>query len=250
MSRLIRCYAQNLPRVTGAVFQLDRDESHHLVRVLRRRRGDRVEVLDGCGGMAQAEIMTSESAGVGLRLLHYASQPAPRMAVTLAIACCKGKVMETVLRKGVELGIRVFQPLLTEYCEARPDRQRGDARLASWRALAVEAMKQSGNPHQPDVHPPMEWPDFLAAMGPGTAKELRLLAGFPPEAKPLCMPGGISRPHRAIWLIGPEGGFSPGEIEQSLQAGFVSVTLGPYVLRADTAAVSALAVLNHVLLES
>lgn len=247
MSRIPRCYVTDIPLHDGAVFNLDRSESHHIARVMRCRPGDSVQAMDGRGTVATAEIIRPDALHTELRLCDWQRFEVPPTPVTLALAYCKGKVMETVLRKGVELGIHAFHPVISERCEARPSGGRGLNKLESWEGVAIEAMKQSGNPYLPMLHPPQDLTAFLDTFTAPPTADLRLLAGFPPRAKPLRTSLGTPAPSRACWLIGPEGGFSPAELDAIQARGFCPVTLGPYTLRAETAAVAALAALNQIM---
>ncbi len=245
-----RAYA---PQATADAreIRLDPEESHHLVAVNRCGRGDPVVAFDGRG--REWRCTCAEPAKGGATLAVHDSVLAPPRAadVTLAAALPKGATMDEIVRQATELGAARIAPLLTERTQVHLDGDRTDRKVAKWRTTAVEAAKQCGNPWVPEIAAPARFDAWL----PGAVREhdLALVASLHAGAQPLrealsswrSRHGGM--PRRVLWLVGPEGDFSPAEVTAAVLAGAAPVTLGPLVLRCDTAVVAALAVLGHEL---
>ncbi|RRJ95012.1 16S rRNA (uracil(1498)-N(3))-methyltransferase [Opitutaceae bacterium TAV4] len=236
-------------------FLLDAAESHHLVVVNRARAGDPVVVFDGrgrewTGTLAEAN---KRAAVIAVGTDAQAGRLAPSLpcAVTLAQALPKGGVMDDIVRHATELGVTRIVPLESARTQVHLDGGRSDKKLEKWRAGALEACKQCGNPWLPEIAPVRGLAEFLREVG---AAELRLVASLHPGARHMrevVAEARAANPTRtiksAIWLVGPEGDLTAEEIDAALAAGFQAVTLGALVLRCDTAATYALSVLNHEL---
>lgn len=249
-----RAYAPHAP-ADAAEIRLGPEESHHLVVVNRCRRGDPVVAFDGRGREWRCECLDPAKSAALLRV-HATQQALPRpFALTLAQALPKGATMDEIVRQATELGAVRVVPLLTERTQVHFDGDRAEKKLEKWRTTAIEAAKQCGNPWVPEIAPVQKLDAFLAAVGQGGAAgyDLKLVASLHAGAKPLRVAIGAWRathgrnPERVLWLVGPEGDFSPAEMTACVMAGVVPVTLGPLVLRCDTAAVAALSVLAHEL---
>jgi 16S rRNA (uracil1498-N3)-methyltransferase len=231
--------------------RLTPEESHHLVVVNRCQRGDPVVAFDGRGREWQCECADPAKSGAVLRVksTHQAA-PLP-CAITLAQSLPKGATMDEIVRQATELGAVRVVPLLTERTQVHLDGDRAEKKFEKWRVAAIEAAKQCGNPWVPEIGPLQKLDALLAA----SAKDfdLKLVASLHAGAKPLrsvvenwrAQHG--RKPQRVLWLVGPEGDFSPAEMTACVMAGVVPVTLGPLVLRCDTAAVAALSVLSYEL---
>lgn len=228
-------------------------ESHHLIVVNRCTRGEPVVAFDGRG---REWICTCREAAKSAAILAVESTrlaPPRASELSLAQALPKGATMDEIVRQATELGAVRVIPLLTERTQVQLEGDRAEKKVEKWRVAAVEAAKQCGNPWVPDIAAVQDL-DTLLAQPAGGADELRLVASLHPGAKPLrtaladwrAAHGGRN-PTRALWLVGPEGDFSPREMASLNAAGVVPVTLGPLVLRCDTAAVAALSVLAHEL---
>lgn len=249
-----RAYAPHAP-ADAAEIRLGPEESHHLVVVNRCRRGDPVVAFDGRGREWRCECLDPAKSAALLRV-HATQQALPRpFALTLAQALPKGATMDEIVRQATELGAVRVVPLLTERTQVHFDGDRAEKKLEKWRTTAIEAAKQCGNPWVPEIAPVQKLEAFLAAAGHGgaAAYDLKLVASLHSGAQPLRAAIGAwhaahgRNPERVLWLVGPEGDFSPAEMTACLMAGVVPVTLGPLVLRCDTAAVAALSVLAHEL---
>jgi 16S rRNA (uracil1498-N3)-methyltransferase len=170
--------------------------------------------------------------------------------MTLAQAVPKGSTMDEIVRQATELGTARIVPLISERTQVHLDGERAEKKVEKWRTTAIEAAKQCGNPWLPEITPIQKFPDFLATTN---ADELKLIASLHAGTTTLkqvlaSFAHKHSRPPRtALWLVGPEGDFSPAEITAAITAGFAPVTLGPLVLRSDTAALYALSILSNEL---
>jgi 16S rRNA (uracil1498-N3)-methyltransferase len=230
---------------------LDEAESHHALSVLRMGVGDKAVVFNGRGEQAAVEIAAASKHAVQLRTLaHSKSAPQP-CQITLAQAVPKGKNMELIIQKATELGAGRIVPLLTERTVVQLDGGESGKKQEKWQSIAIEACKQCGQNWLPEVSRPIGMREFIGS-NPGF--ELKLIASLQPDTRHLKavlatfqaahgkLPGSV------LILIGPEGDFTPAETELALQNGSQPITLGPIVLRTETAALYCLSVLSYELL--
>jgi 16S rRNA (uracil1498-N3)-methyltransferase len=236
------------PTAEPAEITLSAEESHHLVVVNRARVGDAVVAFDGRGTEWSGELASDRKNAAVLRVRARRTLPAPPCEITLGQALPKGPAMDAIVRKATELGARRIAPLESERTQVHLDDARSGRKGEKWHVAALEAAKQCGNPFVPEILPVQPVRACLAAAG---GHELKLIASLAPGAKSLKAVLAAFRaahgraPRTALWLIGPEGDFTPAELGAAQAAGFESVTLGPLVLRCETAAVYALSVLSH-----
>jgi 16S rRNA (uracil1498-N3)-methyltransferase len=223
---------------------LSAEEAHHALNVLRLKTGDSLNVFDGRGHEAQCRIAEIAGNSVRLTMLQHTTTPPLRWRITLAQAIPK-RNMELIVQKATELGVAVIAPLMSERTMVKLDDD--STKLSRWREIALEACKQSGNNWLPDIHRPQKAREFLNGLG---KFDLNLVASLQPDAKPLkSILGADAQGHlgTVLLLIGPEGDFTPAELAQARSAGCVPLSLGPLVLRAETAALYALSILHHEL---
>lgn len=218
------------------------DEAKHLSQVLRIRAGESVSVFDGKGQRADARVEEVYRDRVKLELGPVVSIPPSKPEVLLALAIPKGKKMDLVVQKSVELGVSAIQPLVTRNTVVQP----GEGKSDKWQRVALEACKQSGLDHLPEVHEPLDFQKWVAALGRPAGRELRMIASLAEGAGPMreIVRNG-SAPARIVVLVGPEGDFTPIETQQALEAGFAPVTLGATVLRAETASFFCLSAIRY-----
>ncbi|MFT5434375.1 MAG: 16S rRNA (uracil1498-N3)-methyltransferase [Myxococcota bacterium] len=228
----------SLPSAGGPI-QLNIDQWHYLHRVLRLTAHDEIEVRDGHGGAHQARISGNAELLLGPRFeLPTAAEP----AIRLCFAPSKGKRFDYVLEKAAEIGATVLQPIITGRTVRKPD---GSAR-ARWNRIASEAARQSGAAHLPEVYAPVPLSEAVDATGGlaliarpgatlpiGVALDQRALVSPPLTASP-------APPELISIFTGPEGGFTDAELAQADLKGFVAVSLGSRILRAETAPIVAL----------
>ena len=221
------------------------DEARHLTQVLRMKPGDAVIIFDGKGRRASAEILTIARDHVPLKLLENLPSAKPLPSITLAQAIPKGKNMDLIVQKSVELGVAVIQPLVTRYTVVQP----GDGKSDKWRRNALEACKQCGQDTLPEIAETLDFERWIRTQmnTPG----LKIIASLAPGALPLRQ---ILREQSTInqvtLLVGPEGDFSAEETATALQAGFIAISLGSIVLRVETATLFCLSALRYEFNES
>ena len=227
------------PALTG-------NQAHHAADVLRVKVGDRVSVLDGAGGELACRVESITRQKVQLTVQGRTTAPPPPWRITLAQAIPKGKGLEAIIQKATELGVWRIVPLLSQRVTTHLEGDSIEHKAEKWRQTAVEAIKQCGQRWLPQVDPPTTLPAWLAR---GDKFDLTLVASLQDDRRHLraYLPPGALRPQTiAIW-IGPEGDFAPEEMEAIKAAGASPITLGPLVLRSETAALCALSIINHEL---
>jgi 16S rRNA (uracil1498-N3)-methyltransferase len=221
------------------VIELPQDEAAHLVRVLRLAVGDPIRVFNGRGDEWMATVEEAGKRRATARLTEP-STPAPeaRVAITLAVAVLKGDNMDHIVRDAVMLGVTAVQPLVTARTEiARAAIERSD-RISRWHRIAVSSAKQCGRAVVPDVRPVAQLDEVLRGMPPCVmlvepsigiaAATLRDVPAF----------------DRVTLLVGPEGGWTPQEVETAVASGTTLLTLGPRTLRAAAVPIVALTALR------
>ena len=231
-------------------------EAHHARSVLRLVAGDRLVVFDGRGREATAEVTALQAGAVQLRILQETRTPPLRAQVTLAQAIPKGKNMELIVQKAVEIGAAEIFPLLSARTVVQLDEESAAQKQSKWQTVALEAAKQCGQNWLPQVHAPSSPNDFfreLASTGPGD--DLRLIGSLQPGAMHLkkiladyARAHDGARPSCVLMIIGPEGDFTPAEIALARSHGCLPLTLGPIILRVETAAIYCLSILSYELL--
>ena len=226
-------------RCKGSHIELDEAESRHLSQVLRAQVGEQVTVLDGAGGVHHCRIERVTKRNVHLAVDKRERRDPLPYDITLFQAIPKGKVMEWIVQKATELGARRIIPILTERTVV--EIEAGSSKVDKWRAIAIESIKQCGSPYLPKIDGPV---DFSKAVRQITG--LPFVAALTPTAGEMHEFFGRDRRPVQIW-VGPEGDFTPKEVEQLEWAGAHPITLGPLVLRCDTAAVCAMALAAHQL---
>jgi 16S rRNA (uracil1498-N3)-methyltransferase len=238
------------PSSMASVITLSSAESHHLVTVNRARTGDTVIAFDGRGTEWTCELADARKAGAILRITSTRTLAPLPCAITLAQALPKGGVMDDIVRHATELGAARIVPLVTERTQVHLEGDRSDKKVEKWRTAALEAAKQCGNPFLPEIVGLQPLVGFLENEVVQNT-QLKLVASLHTGARSLRDALTNFRtqhahiPATAIWLVGPEGDFSPAEMTAAQNAGFIPVTLGSLVLRCDTAATAALSVLSY-----
>jgi len=202
----------------------------HLARVLRAQPGQVYELAHQ-GAVYLAEVTAVQADGVRFRILESLAVPPPGPSLDLAVALFKFDRFEWMLEKATELGLSRLQPLTTRRTETRLA-EAAPRRLARWRAILHDAAEQSRRASLPEILAPQPLVAFLAA--PLAARRL-LLSELPGE------PALAPAQEATVLLAGPEGGFAPEEFAAASQAGFIAVSLGPRILRCETAVLAALA---------
>ena len=233
-----------------SVLALDEQESHHATAVLRLRAGDDAIVLDGAGAVLSCVVHSVGKKCVQLEVRARQQMPPLPYKITLLQAIPKAKLIESIIQKATELGVFRVVPLLTERVSTQLDDDRAGSKAEKWQRVAMEAIKQSGCAWLPRIEAPLSLEAFLKS---GEQFELSLIASLLPgsrhprdyflafEAEHQRKPKSV-----AVW-IGPEGDFTAAEVEATLRTGAQAISLGPQVLRCETAATYCLSVINYEL---
>ena len=220
------------------IVTLTADEARHLREVLRLKAGDEVQVFDGAGREFQAVVSQARREFAELELRDEIEPPKPEspLQLTLAVALLKGEKFDLVVQKGTELGVDKFIPLVTRYADIHL-RDEGDAkkRVTRWQRIALEAAKQCGRSVVPEVTAPAQ---FASVIGEDRCLMFSERGGQ-----------GLNTDIKAdnlTAIIGSEGGWSDDELDQARAAGVPILTLGGRILRAETAAIAAAVLLQHL----
>lgn len=239
----------NVDRLT-----LDPSESHHCLDVLRMKLGDRATVFDGRGHEATVEIASTAKGRVDLKVLQHSKSPELGCELVLGQAIPKGKNMDLIIEKATELGAAVIVPLLSERTVVRLDADEALDKKGKWQRVAIEAAKQCGRNWLPEVRKPITPKQFFEAR---EKFDLMLIGSLQPDAQHIktvlrehlgeTLSKPRSAPLRVLILVGPEGDFTPAELTLAKGAGCLPITLGPIILRTETAAMYCLSVLSHEL---
>jgi 16S rRNA (uracil1498-N3)-methyltransferase len=225
------------PLRAGGVCTLSEDAAHHAIHVLRLREGDEITLFNGRGGEFAARIASIQRLRIAVDLLqHRAVEREARLRVTLVQGMSAGEKMDSTLRKTVELGVAEVQPVLAARSVARPKGERAENRRAHWQKVVIAACEQCGRNRIPEVHPLTTVLEYRA-----NAETTKILLS--PSAQLTFSKAPLKGDH-FILAAGPEAGFTAEEEAALAAGGFVPASLGPRVLRTETAAVAALAALN------
>lgn len=232
------------PALTGS-------EAHHARDVLRMKPAEKLVLFNGRGREITAEIVDLSGDAIQLRKLHEAETPALRCRIILGQAIPKGKNMDLIVQKAVEIGAAEIAPIISDRTVVQVDPESAEQKHAKWQRIAIEAAKQCGQNWLPQVHGPRRLGDFFA----GSATfDLRLIGSLQPDAQHLKeILADYSSEHRhlpesVLMLIGPEGDFTPAELALARRHGCRPITLGPIILRVETAAIYCLSILSYELL--
>ena len=226
------------PLHTGETIELDARASHYLANVLRTAVGETLVLFNGDGTEHLAEVRQTTRHKVLVKLLRVdACNTESPLHVTLVQAISKGERMDYCVQKAAELGVDVIQPLLTRRVVVKMDQKRQLKRLEHWQAVAVSACEQSGRARVPIILEPLTLDHWL--LTEANSERLLLapeahhkLSEFQPKSTSLSL------------LIGPEGGFDDEEVAQACAAGCQALSMGPRILRTETAGPVAIALLQ------
>ena len=234
----------------GATLTLRDQEARHALQVLRLQRGERVVVLDGVGGHLICEVRNPARHTVELAVVQRESLPPLPYRLTLLQAIPKGRTFDTIVQKATELGASRIVPLLSERVVVRVENAQAKSKVEHWLRTATEAIKQCGSAWLPRIDLPQTLPQFLARQ---EHDDLSLVASLQSgSAHPRIALQAFHSQHGrwpktvSVW-IGPEGDFTPEELEGIQASGAGPITLGNLVLRTDTAAVYCLSILSYEL---
>lgn len=228
----------DLPLSPGAQIVLPEAAARHAVTVLRLQEGDALTLFNGAGGEYGASLVAANRREARVRLTEFrASERESPLHITLALGISAGERMDYSLQKATELGVSAIQPLSTERSLVKLAGERADKRLQHWQHVVIAACEQCGRNRVPAVAPVQKLFSYLASVDRGG----RMLLLAPDAATPLKRAAPAAS---VVLLVGAEGGFAPAEHAAAEACGFAPVSLGPRILRTETAPVAALAVLQ------
>jgi 16S rRNA (uracil1498-N3)-methyltransferase len=239
------------PQQSGKdTIELSEREAHHAANVLRLKEGERVVALDGQGSELGCNVQRVAKRGVTLEVYQRSKVAPLPYQLTLVQAVPKGKTMETIVQKATELGAYRVVPILTDRTVTQLYEDRSDSKVEKWTWIAIDAIKQCGSTWLPKIAEPIKPSQFLAS---GEKTELSLIASLQPGAKhprlhfsDFAQDRGRRPKSISVW-VGPEGDFTPAEVNMVLSSGALPITLGPLVLRSETAAFYCMSVVNYEL---
>jgi 16S rRNA (uracil1498-N3)-methyltransferase len=225
------------PLRPGSVCTLAEDAAHHAVHVLRLREGDDITLFNGRGGEYSSRIASIQRLRIAVDVLeHRAIERESPLHVTLVQGVSAGERMDSTVRKAVELGVAELQPVLAARSVARPKGERAENRRAHWQKVVIAACEQCGRNRIPEVHPLLAVAEYRAT---GEAAKVLLSPLAETALSKIPLKGSDF-----ILAAGPEAGFTAEEEAAFAAAGFIPASLGPRVLRTETAAVAAVAALS------
>ncbi len=225
---------------------LEGDEHRHLSRVARVKEGEPVWLFDAGGTRYFARVDSIEPGRTKLRIIRREQTAGPAMKLVLVQAVVAAKKMEFILQKAAELGVSDFQPVETARSLRMPD-ERSGRKIDRWIKIAREAVKQSKGSAVPAVHPALSLKAFLKRRGDSAVRVFLSEHGGRSFGS-LFVSGECQlapRPSSVVLCIGPEGGWTDAEERLMADAGFEAVSLGNRILRSETAAVAAAAMISH-----
>lgn len=229
-----RIYFPELAQISNLLFLPTKQAQH--VRVLRLNPQDHIELFDGKGLIATSQITKIDKKSVELELLSKTSaKPAATFPIHLAMSYIRNEQMDWVIQKSVELGVKEITPIMAERSQGRLNQEQAEKKQAHWFEVMVSAAEQSHLNFLPTLNPACTFEAFLAS---GTASGMKLI--LDPYATSSLK--AIKPTHRSATLfIGPEGGFSDNEVSKAKGAGFMGIQLHEQILRAETAAITGIA---------
>jgi 16S rRNA (uracil1498-N3)-methyltransferase len=230
------------PQIEEGMIRVEGGEVRHIRRVLRLKAGDPLTIFDGSGTEYEGTIMELRPAAARI-MIHKRSltQRDSSLEITLAQSLLKGEKMDTLIQKATELGVTEIIPFFSSRSIPLLDKRQGIRRHLRWERIAVEASKQCGRAFLPKVCPIQDYPGVLH-LAPQVSLKFILW-----EREGLGLKEILSRPkeRRIFFVVGPEGGFSNGEVEVAKEKGFSPIHLGKRILRSETTSLFLLSILQY-----
>jgi 16S rRNA (uracil1498-N3)-methyltransferase len=237
-----RFYIPN-PHIQDGLLKIEGDEVKHIRKVLRLKAGDEILVFDGSGKEFEGAIVEERRSSVMVKVRGiFSSKGDSSLEVTLAQSLLKGEKMDYLIQKATELGVNEIIPFFSARSVPVLEKSRRPNRHHRWEKIAVEASKQCGRGVVPKIESLQDYSSMLRA-APTDHLRLILWEGDGLKLKEVLERSGEKT--KIFFVIGPEGGFSPDEVDKAKRAGFVAVTLGKRILRAETASLCLLSILQY-----
>lgn len=235
--RMTRIYYSGIVNENQQI-QLPVETSHYVTKVLRLKKGAPLVIFNGDGKDYNAQLLEQEKKTVILKIndSHSKNNESP-LKIQLAQGLLRSEKMDFVIQKAVELGVTTLTPIITDFCNLKLTAERSERRLAHWRQIAISACEQSGRAVLPTIEPVIRLHEWL--------KQLRTPTRLLFEPHSLTSLSRQSRATDVVVLVGPEGGLAPQEVALAIEHKFIALTLGPRILRTETAALAALTTLQY-----
>lgn len=219
-------------------------DAHHISTVFRLTPGDHILLVDGSGMEYEAEIISLSKKRVNIAIIkkYFPATESP-LRITIGQGYLKDKKMDMLIRHLTEIGITGWLPVISEFSVPKPDPKKIDSKLGRWELIAKEAVKQCRRTRVPEILAPMTFQEAVEASG---HMDLKIIF-YENETTSLAQTASTlhKKPFTIFVLLGPEGGFSNKEIELAISKGFIVASLGPRILRAETASISACTLIQH-----
>jgi 16S rRNA (uracil1498-N3)-methyltransferase len=246
---MLRAYHPFPVPAEATTLTLSREESFHIVKVLRARPDEKVSAFDGNGNVWTGRMISNDPKALEIEVETREHFEPPRCRLALAQMLPKGSLTDDIIRAAVEIGLAEFYPILGNRSEMKLDASRAEHKLERWRTIAVEACKQSGNPFVPEIFPAVSSKAFFNKIADEDADTLKLTASLEAgtrSCREIESDFRTNPPRKILWLVGPEGDLSPEEYASARAAGFQPARLGQFVLRVPTAALYCLSVADQM----
>lgn len=231
------------PKIERGSLRIEGDEVRHIRRVLRLKVGDEISLFDGSGKEYEGTIVEEGPLSVGIMVQSvFSSLGESRLEITLAQSLLKGEKMDYLIQKATELGIREIIPFFSSRSIPLLERSKGLERHRRWEKIAIEASKQCGRGVLPRIDFIKDYTQMLQSASPDC---LRLILWEREGIGLKEVVGGSEGKEQIFFVVGPEGGLSQGEVEDARGRGFIPVTLGKRILRAETASLCLLSIFQY-----
>ncbi len=237
-----RFYVPN-PSIQDGLLKIEGEEVKHIRKVLRLKAGDQIVVFDGVGKEYQGTILEEKLSSVLVKVQNiFLPQKDSPLEVTLAQSLLKGGKMDFLIQKATELGVKEIIPFLSSRSVPLLERSRKAERHRRWERIAVEASKQCGRGVVPKIESLKDYSEMLRIAPP---EGLRLILWEREGIKLKEVLEGSEKRSKIFFVVGPEGGFSQGEVDEAEKSGFIPVIMGRRILRAETASLCLLSILQY-----
>jgi 16S rRNA (uracil1498-N3)-methyltransferase len=232
--------------IKGGKIYVEKEESHHIIDVMRLREGDSVTAFDGTGKEYSGKVSSINNKRVAIDILGVKTVQRMRpISISLAQAVPKRDSMDLIVQKATELGADEIIPFESSRTVVKAKGERRQHKIGRWQKIAIEASKQCGRAELPEIRDIEYFADILGRIDRYDLTIMPCLSEKAARLKSALM--NTNTPKKLLVIIGPEGGFSEKEIDGAAQKGVCLITLGNLVLRSDTAAITTLSILNYAL---
>jgi 16S rRNA (uracil1498-N3)-methyltransferase len=229
--------------ITPPTIHITGDLLHHLRDSLRLRPGDSLALNDGCGTRYRVEVTHVTAQVIVSRIIDRLTEPAPKTSpIVLGQSLIKGDKMDWVIQKATELGVAGVALIHSTHSVIKPNPERLDHQRSRWERIARDAAQQSERLTIPPIADPVDLAEICRQYASAPLKGMLVERSNGPSLSAIPLPSDRQRP--IVLLIGPEGGWAPEEQRLAQEQGFLPLALGPRILRAETAAIAALSILQ------